>query len=285
MTRSSGGTTTHTLDLTGLGFDLFGTGNDGVGPVVSDVELLTTGPLTLGDQVRVHVDATDPAGVDDISVTFKDSIGGYHTLYDDPVDGFVSTTIDTTWADGPVTINSVFVSDTSNNWNEYRPDGTLNPLLRRTTTHTLDLTGLGFDLFGTGNDGVGPVVSDVELLTTGPLNLGDQVRVTSTQPTLPASTTSQSPSKTRSADTTPCTTTPSTDSSVPPSTSLWADGPVTINSVFVSDTSNNWNEYRPNGTLNRSQAEPPPTPWTSPNSTLSSPPRRMLSNEPQHPPR
>ena len=125
---------------------------DVVPPEVGSFELLTAGPLGIGDAVSIAVEVEDPSGLGYVSVHYKDSRGKSHWVSANPAGSggrvLLSSIIDAGWAGGPVSVFGLTATDRLSNLVTYYGDGRKETYPGGISRHDRDLSTLEFTVSG-----------------------------------------------------------------------------------------------------------------------------------------
>ena len=153
---------------------------DGVTPVLTSISLSSPGPFTRGDTVKLPWAASDDSGITRIHLMLIDSVGRTHSLEEgNRSSGTVTRVIDTKWANGPVRVDSIDLTDGSGTMSTYHADGTMTyvPAGIGPSSHSFDFSRLGFSTHDTGADVSPPVLTGISLHVPGPFVAQDVVTV------------------------------------------------------------------------------------------------------------
>jgi hypothetical protein len=151
--------------------------SDTTAPVLHSIALDAPGPFTAGDSVSMTWIATDDSGIMQTQVRLVDAVGKEHVLVGGPGAGTGSVDIDSSWANGPVSVSFITVFDNNSNVAWYFPNGTVQNQPGGSGTHSIDFAALSFSTVDTGADVTPPTLESVSLLTPGPLTAGDTLTI------------------------------------------------------------------------------------------------------------
>ena len=131
-------------------------------PVLSGISLASGGPFGAGESVTMQWAVTDDVGVKYVGVALRDAAGKSHYITGYNAVTSASTTIDSSWANGPVTVESIQVIDTADNQAYYTPGGQVSYYPSGSGTHAIDFSALTFRIGAEPIDTAPPVLSEFD---------------------------------------------------------------------------------------------------------------------------
>jgi hypothetical protein len=180
------GQTTHSLDLSG-GFTVSGSTADTATPALHAVSASSQDAAAPGEDIVVDYALSDDSGrVDTLILTYQNPLGKTYQFAEQsqtglPLVGQLRRKVSESWPNGPYTLLTVMVVDSSQNSALYRTDGTVEknpPGASGPTTHTLALSAADFSVAGSTADTSPPQITGFTVSAPTPYAVhGDTVSV------------------------------------------------------------------------------------------------------------